>query len=63
MSIDPKLVEITADVLKMFLYDTSTRTHVIRGVDRSNSSFCIAFGAVQKVFLISSVLGVHVNLI
>ena len=32
-------------------------------VDLSNSSFYIAFGAVQKVFFILSVLGLHVNLI
>ena len=43
--------------------DTSTRMRVIPVVDRSNSSFCIAFGAVEEVFLILSVLGLHVNLI
>ena len=41
---------------------TSTRTPVIPVVNRSNSSFFIAFGAVQ-VFIILSVLGLHVNLI
>ena len=43
--------------------DTSTRPRVIPVVvDRSNSSFYIAFGAVE-VFLILRVLGLHVNLI
>ena len=41
----------------------STRTRVIPVVvDRSNSSVYVAFGAVE-VFLILSVLGMHVNLI
>ena len=45
-------------------HDTSRRTRVIPIiVDRSNSSFyIIAFGAVE-VFIILSVLGLHVNLI
>ena len=43
--------------------DTSTRTRVIPVVNRSNSSFYIAFGAVEEAFLILSVLGLHVNLI
>ena len=43
--------------------DTSTRTRVIIPVvDRSTSSFYIAFGAVE-VFLILSVLGLHINLV
>ena len=41
---------------------TSTRTCIIPVVDRFNSSFYIAFGAVQ-VFLIVSVLALHFNLI
>ena len=41
---------------------TPTRTRMIPVVDRSNSSFYVAFGAVQ-VFLILNVLGLHVNLI
>ena len=43
--------------------DTSTRTRVKPVVDRSNSSFYIAFGAVEGVFLILRVLGLHLNLI
>ena len=41
---------------------TSTRPRIIPGVDRFNSSFYIAFGAVQ-VLLILSVLALHFNLI
>ena len=36
--------------------DTPTRTRVIPVVDRCNLSFYIAFGAVEEVFLILSVL-------
>ena len=44
-------------------HDTSRRTRVIPVVDRSNSPFyIIAFGAVE-LFIILSVLGLHVNLI
>ena len=57
--------ECDARILEKLLdeHDTSRRTRVIPEVDRSNSYFyIIAFGAVE-MFLILSVLGLHVNLI
>ena len=45
-------------------HPASTRKPIIPVVGRSNSSFYIAFGAVQVfLILISSVLGLHANLI
>ena len=55
---DPRRLERLQDE-----QDTSTTTRVIPVVDRSNSSFYIAFGAVEEVSLILSVLGLHVDLV